>query len=73
MAGPDDREELHRLREENLRLREERLKAQTRRISSDPPPTIHVKQTNESCLSGCGGLLGLVFLVMMFITQCTGK
>lgn len=71
-----DREEMLRLREENLRLREERLAANDRQKPQTPkkqqPTTVNVKQVNESCLSGCAGLAGVLFMAMLALSQCSG-
>lgn len=73
MTDPKDREELLRLREENLRLREERLSKGSGPTSPPPlPTTVHVKQVNEGCFSGCAGIIGLFFVIAIVLKACGG-
>lgn len=73
MSEPEapDRDELLRLREENLRLREERIKA-SERVTETIPPVINVNQKNESCLSGCAGIIAISIAAAWFLTKCSG-
>ena len=66
----NDREEVLRLREENLRLREKALRASTSRKAD--PTVINVKQVNEGFFSGCAGFVGVVFVLSMIVSQCSG-
>jgi hypothetical protein len=69
----DDKEELLRLREENLRLRAESLRKATHLSSTKTDAQIiNVKQVNESALSGCAGVIGMIFLLGFLVSQCSG-
>ena len=40
-----------------------------------PPPqptTVNVKQVNEGCFSGCAGIFGVIFLLVVFLRNCGG-
>lgn len=70
----DDREEILKLREENLRLREQRLQSATKTATSTKAntPTVTVKQVNEGFFSGCAGMIGIIFVLSMLLSQCSG-
>lgn len=73
--GSDPREELLRLREENLRLREESLsnrEAGSGDANGQPGQVFNIKQVNESCVSGCVGLVVLIVVLAAFLGKCSG-
>jgi hypothetical protein len=73
MSIDNNREEILRLREENLRLREQNLRNQSSTSSSKAHAhVVNVKQVNESFLSGCAGVIGMMFLIIMVVSQCSG-
>jgi hypothetical protein len=72
MSSDNNREEILRLREENLRLREQNLRNQSSTSSSKTQAhVVNVKQVNESFLSGCAGVIGMMFLIIMVVSQCS--
>lgn len=69
-VASNEREEILRLREENLRLREEAQAAPSARKGD--PHVINVNQVNEGFFSGCAGFVGVVFVLSMIVSQCSG-
>jgi hypothetical protein len=68
-----DRDEILRLREENLRLREENLQKTAYNTSNKADAHIvNVKQVNESFLSGCAGVIGMLFIIAFLLSKCGG-
>jgi hypothetical protein len=73
MSSDNNREEILRLREENLRLGEQNIRNQSSTSSSKTQShVVNVKQVNESFLSGCAGVIGMMFLIIMVVSQCSG-
>jgi hypothetical protein len=78
--GPthDVGQEVRRLREENERLRiqsivdRELAAADKQSAGSAAPHVINIKQVNQSCFSGCAGLLGLFVLLVIVLGTCSG-